>query len=542
MVMMTGAQALVAALKNQNVNTIFGYPGVAICPFYDELSTSGIRHILVRQEQTSGHAASGYARITGRPAVCVATSGPGAVNLITALATAYMDSIPLIAITGQVSTDLLGRDVFQEADITGAAEPFTKYSYLVKNPAEIPRIIDEAFYIAGSGRPGPVLIDLPIDIQTAEFDPAAAQVARHLPGYRPTTKGHPGQIKRVIAAIAGAKRPLVCIGGGVIAANAQPELQTFCETAGLPAVATMMGIGAMPTAHANYFGMLGTHGKPYANYAVKQADLLIIIGARVGDRAVSAPHSLEGHAKIVHIDIDPAEIGKNLGTTIPLVGDAKTVLAQLTEAGAQANCGEWMDDLDDQRRLFRPDFDHRHDGSINPKVFLRSVSMSMEDDSILVCDVGQNQSWAAGNVLMRGGKFLTSGGMGTMGYSIPAAIGAKLADPGRQVVAVCGDGSFQMSMCELATAVQHHVPIKIIVINNHSLGMVLEHQDLCYKGNRYAVELGSSPDITALAAACGLQAQRIAKADQCAEAIDRLLEADGPALLECVISPEETTP
>ena len=540
--MVTGAKALVASLKRQNVELVFGYPGVAICPFYDELSGSGIRHILVRQEQNAGHAASGYARITGRPAVCVATSGPGAVNLITALATAYMDSIPLVAITGQVSTDLLGRDVFQEADITGAAEPFTKYSYLVKDPADIPRIVNEAFYIAGSGRPGPVLIDLPIDIQTASFTTKRGADQPRLPGYNPTVKGHPGQVMRVVNAIAEARRPLVCVGGGVIASGAQQQLQAFCEQAGLPVVATMMGIGAMPTAHPRYFGMLGLYGKPYANYAVKEADLLIIIGARVGDRAVSSPDSLTRRAKIVHIDVDPAEIGKNIGTTIPLVGDAKAVLEQLTEAGARADCPQWLDDLDNQRLAYRPDFDRRPNNAINPKAFLRAVSLAMEDDGIMVGDVGQNQSWAAGNILMRGGRFLTSGGMGTMGYAIPAAIGAKLAAPQRQVVAVCGDGAFQMSLCELATAVQCQAAIKVIVINNHSLGMVLEHQDRCYHGNRFAVELGEAPDICALAAAYGIPARRITLADECEAAIHHLLAEPGPALLECRISPEEVSP
>lgn len=540
--MTTGAQALAAALQQQNVNTIFGYPGVAICPFYEALSHTGIRHILVRQEQNAGHAASGYARISGRPAVCAATSGPGAVNLITALATAYMDSIPLVAITGQVSTDLLGRDVFQEADITGAAEPFTKYSYLVKNPADIPRIVAEAFYIAGSGRPGPVLIDLPIDIQQAEFDEAKADPTPRLPGYNPTLKGHPGQIKRVVAAIQKAKRPLVCIGGGVISANAQAELQSFCESAGLPAVATMMGLGALPTAHPNYFGMLGLYGKPYANFAVKEADLLIIIGARVGDRAVSSPQALERRAKIIHIDVDPAEIGKNLGTTIPLVGDAKAVLGQLTEAGARASCAPWLAELAQQRQGFRPDLAPRAGGGINPRAFFQQLSAAAEPQAITVCDVGQNQSWAAGNLLMRGGRLLTSGGMGTMGYSIPAAIGAKLAAPDRQVVAICGDGSFQMAMCELATAVQHGANIKVIVLQNHSLGMVLEHQDRCYGGNRFAVELGAVPSVTAIAAAYNIPARRINRADQCEEAIRQLLCAEGPALLECVISSEEVSP
>ena len=539
---MTGAMALVAGLKKQKVDTVFGYPGVAICPFYDALADSGIRHILVRQEQNAGHAASGYARITGRPAVCVATSGPGAVNLITALATAYMDSIPLVAITGQVSSDLLGRDVFQEADITGAAEPFTKYSYLVKDPADIPRIVNEAFFIAGSGRPGPVLIDLPIDIQTAAFTPRRGADQTHLPGYHPIDRGHPGQVERVARAIAQAKRPLVCVGGGVIAAGAQRELQAFCEEAGLPVVATMMGIGAMPTAHDHYFGMLGLYGKPYANYAVRQADLLIIIGARVGDRAVSAPDSLARKTKIVHIDVDPAEIGKNLGTTIPLVGDANTVLQQLREAGARADSGDWLADLRRERSRFVPDFAPRANDGVNPKAFLRELSLKMKDSGILVSDVGQNQSWAAGNVVMRGGRFLTSGGMGTMGYAIPAAIGAKLAAPRRQVVAVCGDGSFQMSLCELATAVQWQVPIKIVVINNHSLGMVLEHQDRCYSGRRFAVELGDSPSICALAEAYGIPARRVTLHSQSAKAIRGLLAEPGPALLECVISPDEVSP
>lgn len=539
---MTGAMALVAGLKKQKVDTVFGYPGVAICPFYDAMADSGIRHILVRQEQNAGHAASGYARISGRPAVCVATSGPGAVNLITALATAYMDSIPLVAITGQVSSDLLGRDVFQEADITGAAEPFTKYSYLVKDPADIPRIVNEAFYIAGSGRPGPVLIDLPIDIQTAEFTPRRGAEQTHLPGYHPIEQGHAGQVQRVAEAIRHSRRPLVCVGGGVLAAGAQQELAAFCLQAGLPVVATMMGIGAMPTAHPNYFGMLGLYGKPYANYAVKQADLLIIIGARVGDRAVSAPDSLAGHTKIVHIDVDPAEIGKNLGTTIPLVGNAKAVLQQLCQTDAKADSAQWLADLQQRRSSFVPDFAPRAEDGVNPKAFLRELSVKMKDSGILVADVGQNQSWAAGNVLMRGGRFLTSGGMGTMGYAIPAAIGAKLAAPRRQVVAVCGDGSFQMSLCELATAVQFEVPVKIVVINNHSLGMVLEHQDRCYSGRRFAVELGQRPDICALAEAYGIPAQRVTLHSQSTQAIRSLLAAPGPALLECVISPEEVSP
>mgnify|MGYP003818755233 CR=1 FL=1 len=538
--MMTGAQAVVAGLKKQKIDTVFGYPGVAICPFYDALVSSGIRHVLVRQEQNAGHAASGYARVSGRPAVCVATSGPGATNLITALATAYMDSIPLLALTGQVATDLLGRDVFQEADITGAAEPFTKYSYLVKDPADIPRVLNEAFYIAGSGRPGPVLVDLPIDVLNASFAPKKGDDAPRLPGYSPTVRGHAGQVARVVKAIAQAKRPLVCAGGGVLAAGAQPELRALCESAGLPAVATMMGIGALPTAHPNYYGMLGMYGKPYANYAVHQADLLVIIGARVGDRAVSAPDALARSTSIVHIDVDPAEIGKNMGTTIPLVGDAKTVLGQLLELGVKADCAPWLEQLNAQRAAYRPDFAPRP-ATLNPRALMRTLSLAMADDGILAADVGQNQAWAAGNILMRTGRFLTSGGMGTMGYAIPAAIGAQLAAPGRQVVAVCGDGAFQMSLCELATAVQSGAGIKIVVVRNHTLGLVLEHQDKCY-GGRIAVELGDLPDLCPLAAAYGIPARRISAEGEAGPAVAALLAQPGPALLECLVSPDEVCP
>ena len=317
--MMTGAQAMVKCLEAEGVTTIFGYPGAAICPFYDSLVDSSIRHILTRNEQNAGHAASGYARVTGRPAVCVATSGPGATNLFTAIATAYMDSIPLVAITGQVSSELLGRDVFQEVDTTGAAEPFTKYSYLVKDAAEIPRVFKEAFYIASTGRKGPVLIDMPVDIQRELLDFSYPHMV-NIRGYKPQFKGHPMQVKRVAAAIKAAKRPLLCLGGGVFAANAQKAVRKLCEQCRLPAVTTMMGIGALPSGHPLYFGMLGQSGDGLANRAVEESDLLIIIGARVGDRAIQSPRALESMTTVVHIDIDAAEIGKNLGTTIPLVG------------------------------------------------------------------------------------------------------------------------------------------------------------------------------------------------------------------------------
>ncbi len=538
--MISGAQAVVNSLVSQGVSVVFGYPGATICPFYDCLSDSEVRHILVRQEQNAGHAANGYARITGKPGVCVATSGPGATNLITALATAYMDSIPLVAITGQVSSELLGRDVFQEADITGAAEPFTKHSYLVKDAADIPRVIEEAFYIAGTGRPGPVLVDLPIDVQKKTFNPApAGKVA--IRGYRPSVKGHPGQLKRVAEAIAAARRPVICVGGGAFASHAQEQVRLLAEQAGIPVVATLMGIGVMPTRHPNYFGMLGTHGKPYANKAVNTADLLIIIGARVGDRAVTAPAAVEKKARVVHIDIDPAEIGKNVGTGIPLVGDAATVLTQLLELAPKADGAEWLAQLTEWKSQYNFDFAPR-EGAVNPKAFVRMLSEMMEDNAVYVADVGQNQMWSANNLLMRpGGRFLTSGGMGTMGYSIPAALGAKLAAPDRQVVTVCGDGSFQMTMNELGTAVQNCIPLKLVVMKNCRLGMVREIQTNAYKGNCTAVGLCEQPDICALAAAYGIPARRVESLEQAREAIGSMLAAEGSYLIECRVDDGEST-
>lgn len=538
--MRTGAEAIIDGLKKQGVSTVFGYPGVAICPFYDCLTASDIRHILVRQEQNAGHAASGYARVTGKPGVCIATSGPGATNLITALATAYMDSIPLVAITGQVSSELLGRDVFQEADITGAAEPFTKYSYLVKNAADIPRIIDEAFYIAGTGRPGPVLIDLPMDIQQAPVSTEAPSRVQ-IKGYNPTVKGHTGQIKRVAEAIAVAQRPLICVGGGVFPSGAQQAVCDLSQSTGIPVVATLMGIGVMPTAHPNYFGMLGMHGKPYANRAVRNADMLIIIGARVGDRAVLSPEQVELRTKVIHIDIDPAEIGKNVGTFIPVVGDAATVVGQLLTHSPHCDCAEWLAQLTQARASFTPDFDDR-EHTINPRAFIRRLSLAMDDDGIMVADVGQNQIWTANNLLIRQGRFFTSGGMGTMGYSIPAALGAKLADPTRQVVAVCGDGSFQMSLCELATAAQNHIAVGIVVMKNNTLGMVREYQTRNYDDRQIAVDIGALPDTCALASAYGIPSMRVDSADQIDAAIASLLEiTDGPALVECVVDGREAS-
>ena len=536
---MIAAAAMVKCLEKEGIQTVFGYPGAAICPFYDALTKSQIRHILVRQEQNGGHAANGYARITGKPAVCIATSGPGATNLITAIATAYMDSIPMICITGQVNSDLLGRDVFQEADITGSAEPFVKHSYLVKNAADIPRIFKEAFYIAGTGRPGPVLIDVPMDVQNVEIDfeyPKSVDIR----SYKPSTKGHPVQIRKVVSAIAEAKKPLICAGGGVFAAKAQDALLELAQKCSIPMVTTMMGISAVPAGHPLYFGMIGTHGRKAANSALLTTDLLILIGARVGDRAVATPGILEKRTRIIHIDIDPAEIGKNMEAAIPLVGDANLILRQINDKVSSEEHDGWIAELTAIRDAAPDDYSGR-EASINPKAFIRLLSRKTARDAVIVADVGQNQIWTANQFAVEHGRFLTSGGMGTMGYAVPAAMGAKLAAPERQVIAVCGDGAFQMSFMELATCCQFGVPIKVVVMTNGRLGMVRELQTKGYRGNETAVFLDGSPDFVKLAAAYGIPAKSISHIEEADAEIDEMLACDGPYLLECRIDPNEPT-
>jgi acetolactate synthase-1/2/3 large subunit len=527
-------------LEREGVRLIFGYPGATIAPFYDALARSDIRHILVRHEQHAGHAASGYARIAGRPGVCAVTSGPGATNLVTALGTAYMDSIPLVAITGQVDSGLLGRDVFQEADITGATASFTKHGYPVKRAADIPRVFREAFHIAGTGRPGPVLIDIPVDVQRQKgaFDFAEDMRLR---GYKPTVRGHAGQIQRLAKALASAERPLVCAGGGVLASGAQDILRAFVERLNIPVVSTMMGIGVVPTAHPLYMGMPGMHGRSAANAAMTQSDLLILIGARVSDRAVLPAANVTKNARIAHIDIDPAEIGKNLDTFIPVVGDARTVLEQLS-AREFAKKGEaWPDELRRRRERNRPDFAARAHG-INPKAFVRMLTAAMPDDYIYAADVGQNQLWSAGCCDIRaGGSFLTTGGMGTMGYALGAAVGAKLAAPERFTVAVCGDGAFQMSMMELGTICQHGLDVKLVVMVNGRLGLVGEIQMKQYGGNLTAVDLRGSPDPVRLAAAYGIDGEAVAREEDAEAAIGRLLSAKGPYLLACVVDAGESS-
>ena len=533
---MIGADAIIKCLEEEGVEYVFGYPGVAICPFYNSILDSKIKTILIRTEQNAAHAASGFARVSGKVGVCAVTSGPGATNVITGIATAFADSIPIVCITGQVNSALLGSDVFQEADITGAVESFVKYSYLVKNVNDIPRIFKEAFHIANTGRKGPVLIDVPIDIQNAEIRKFAYPESVSMRTYKPTVKGNMAQIKKVVAELEKAKRPIICAGGGVLLSESEKELRTFVEKYEIPVVSTMMGIGAMPTEHPLYFGMVGNNGKPYANRAMNESDLLIMVGARVADRAVNQPDLITENKVLIHIDVDPAEIGKNVGPAIPLVGDAKHIFKDLLEQEFDCEHKEWVDCLREYKKMMMPKR-NPDPNYVDPAGFITMLSEKMQEDGIYVADVGQNQIWSCGYHIVKKGKFLTSGGMGTMGYSIPAAMGAKLADKKKQVIAVCGDGSFQMSMMELATMRQHDIPVKIVVLKNNYLGMVREYQHYTYKDNYSVVDLSGSPDLEKLSEAYGMKYLRLENMDHAKKTLDDFLVKDESVLLECIIDP-----
>ncbi len=539
---LTGAKAIIKALEMENVSVIFGYPGAAICPFYDALLDSQIKHILTRHEQGAAHAASGYSRTTGKTGVCVATSGPGATNLITGIATAYMDSIPMIAITGQVPTEYIGKDVFQEADITGATAPFCKNNYLVKDASSLPRIIKEAFHIASTGRPGPVLIDIPIDIQNTEIDFEYPEMI-DIKGYKPTYKGHPVQIRRVVEAIEKAEAPLICAGGGVINANASEELLSFAEKCRIPVVNTLMGIGSIPFEHELNMGMLGSHGVYTANYAVNNSDLLILLGARVGDRAMGSAVQIAKKASIVHIDIDPAEIGKNIPAMIPVVGDVKTVLEQLNEASNKGNTENWLMTLE-QKKAQHP-LKHEtlsNNQYVRPQFVLKELSRASADNTIVTTEVGQNQIWTANHYRINKARtFISSGGLGTMGYGLPSAVGAKVGNPDKRVIVIAGDGSFQMSMQELGTIKQNKLGIKIVVFNNSRLGMVRELQKRSYCGRYSQVYLDENPDFVKLVSAYGFKGESIRKNSEVIPAINRMLADDDTYLLEFIVNPEEST-
>jgi len=536
---------MVEGLLEQDVDTLFGYPGATICPFYDEVAIEEkkgtMKHILVRQEQNAGHMASGYARRTGRPGVCVVTSGPGATNLITGIATAYLDSIPLIAITGQVPTNQLGKDVFQEVDTTGMCAPFVKHSYLVKDAADIPRIMREAFHIASTGRPGPVLIDVPSDIQNQEFeysDPGEVNIR----GYKPNITGNDKQIKKIAREIATAKKPIIVAGGGVVLSEAEDLLVEFAKKNNIPVVTTMMGLGVLPTLDPLNLGMIGVFGNSPANYAVNHTDLLIIVGARVADRAVPAPENVLKHCRTIHIDIDSAEIGKNMEATIPIVGDVKLILKKLLREDIDIDVSEWTKEVQEKVKesRIRP-MKRRAKGTVGPKKLMLGIGKQLDEDAYVVADVGQNQIWAAKYININKGKFVTSGGLGTMGYALPAGMGVKFADPDLQTIVVCGDGSFQMTMNELSTLVEHNLNLKIVLVNNRRLGMVNELQRKNFSQGPYAVFLPETPDFCKLADAYGIAHRLLSDEDQIDDAVKEMLTYDGPFLLECRVGADEST-
>ena len=551
---MIAADAIVKCLEAEGVEYVFGYPGVAICPFYDSILNTNIKTILVRQEQNAAHEASGYARISGKVGVAVVTSGPGATNLITGIATAFADSIPLVCITGQVDSNLMGSDVFQEVDVSGACESFVKFSYIVRKASDVPRIMKEAFHIASTGRKGPVLIDIPIDVQKAEIRKFAYPETVSIRTYKPTVMGHAVQIKRVIKELQKAKRPIICVGGGVhLSSGAKEEVRRFVEEKDIPVVCTMMGLGVLPTNHFLFYGMVGNNGQAYGNRAMNDADMIIMVGARVADRSFSQPDLITENKVLVHIDVDPAEIGKNAGPTIPLVGDIKHVFEEFNKAEISVDHSLWIDKLDGykddtqnasrrKRHMYSSTMTEEEINAlmVNPEIFIKRLSRAMKDDAVYVADVGQNQLWSCANcVIKENGRFLTSGGMGTMGYSVPAALGAKLAAPDRQVVAVCGDGGFQMTMMELATMKQYKVPVKIVVLRNNVLGLVRQYQHFTYQDRYSVIDLGDSiPDFKLLAEAYGIRYLQIAAVEDMDSGIEDFLSDDEATLLEVIIDPK----
>ena len=536
--MISGAEALIESLKREGVTEIFGYAGATICPAADALKHSDIHYTLVRIEQNAGHMASGYARISGKTGVCMVTSGPGATNLITGIATAYMDSIPMVAITGQVESYLLGRDIFQEVDMTGAVAPFIKHSYLVKDVKQIPRIVKEAFHIASTGRPGPVLLDIPIDVQKAMLEPVYPDSV-DIRGYKPSYKGNIKQIERAAKAICQAKKPVLCLGGGVISAHAEREAIAFAEASGIPVVTTMMGLSAIPTDHPLYMGMIGSFGHTCANKTLGNADLLILGGARVANRAVLAPDQIGKLMKTIHIDVDPAEIGKNVSTNIPVVGDVKQVLLQLMEHCPVAQ----TQDLETLRARRNKELTRdlpTKTGYAHPARIIRALGEKLDEHACVSVDVGQNQIWACKHLTQKNGRFLTSGGLGTMGYSLPAALGAFVADRDRQNVVICGDGSFQMFENELATVRNLGAPVKIVLMQNNVLGLVNEIQHSSYSGP-FGVALDHSPDFLKLAEAYGISGGVLDSDGEIDRALEKMLSHDGPYILCCRIDPDAKT-
>lgn len=552
---MTGADAIVRCLELEKVSYVFGYPGVAICPFFDSLEGTDIESILVRTEQNAAHEANGYARISGKPGVCAVTSGPGATNVITGIATAFADSIPLIVITGQVESRLLGSDVFQEADICGASESFVKYSYTLRNAEEIPKVFKEAFHIAMTGRKGPVLIDIPIDVQKASLRKFQYPDDLKMRTYKPTVQGNPVQIKRLFQRLLSVKKPILCVGGGVHLAGVSEKVRVFSHKFNIPVVSTMMGLGTMQDQDPLYFGMVGNNGRSYGNKAMNRAELIIMMGARVADRSISQPDLITENKTLVHIDVDPAEIGKNAGPEIPLVGDLSSVLDSLLHVEAELSYPDWMEELNGIKEetellIEKKKKEELNATLVNPHYFLRELNLALQDDAIYVADVGQNQLWSCKHYKMKEGRFLTSGGMGTMGYSLPAAIGAYFAEKEiacledrknkKEIIAVMGDGAFQMSLMELATLRQYSAHVKIIVFHNGVLGLVRQYQKTAYKEHYSMIDLSGNPDLSLLSKAYGLSYFSVKENKEVKESIRAFLDKEENGILEVFVDMEET--
>ena len=537
----TGAQALLECLKKEGVEIIFGYPGGVVLPLYDALySDKGIKHILVRHEQGAAHAADGYARATGKVGVCLATSGPGATNLTTGIANAYMDSIPMIAITGQVATPLLGKDSFQEADVTGITLPIAKHNYLIKSTEDLPRMVKEAFYIARSGRPGPVVIDTPKDVFVKKIKFAYPDKVE-ISSYKPTLHGHPKQIALAAKAIIAAKKPVMYVGGGAISANAAAEVKQLAEKCNIPVTTTLMGLGAFPGTHELYLGMLGMHGTAYANYAVTDCDLLIAVGARFDDRVTGHIEKFAPNAKIIHMDVDPAEIGKNVRVDIPIVGDVKNVLKALIEkVGPKEKHADWTAQIAEWKNKYP--LSYKKEGGLKPQFIIEEFyKLTRDKEVIIVTEVGQNQMWSAQFFKFdKPRTFVSSGGLGTMGFGLPAANGAQFGRPGAIVADFAGDGSIQMNIQELTTAVNNRLPIKIFVLDNSFLGMVRQWQELIYERHYSHTNLCNNPDLVRVAEAYGAAARRVDKAENVKEALEwSLTVADRPVLIDFMVAKEE---
>jgi acetolactate synthase-1/2/3 large subunit len=541
---MRAVDAVMECLKAEGVEVVFGYPGGANLPTYDAFVDAGIKHVLVRHEQGGGHAAEGYARATGKVGVCLATSGPGATNLVTAITDAMMDSTPVVFLTGQVRTELLGTDGFQEADTLGITMPIVKHSFMIQHPNEIPRAIHEAFHIARTGRPGPVVIDIPQDLSRAEIDYEPVTDV-HLPGYQPTTEGNQKQIRQAAKALASARRPVIYAGGGVVNADAGDELTALVRADRFPITCTLMGLGAYPAPDPQWLGMLGMHGTRAANYAIDEADLICCIGARFDDRVTGKLSEFAPRAKFIHIDVDPAEISKNVPAHIPIVGDAKNVLTKLVAEYRslepdRSRLEEWWQRIDAWRERHPLRYDDSTDDEIKPQYMIQALYQATSGDAIVVSDVGQHQMWAAQYYdFPKPRRWINSGGLGTMGFGLPAAMGAAVGCPDQTVVCVTGDGSVQMNIQELATCAIEGIPIKVFIMNNGYLGMVRQWQELFWDRRYSHVDMGALPDFVKLAEAYGCTGIRLESKSTLLEDMKAALAIDGPVVVDVRVTKEE---